>query len=247
MKTPNFILTLILSALLFASSCSSGKVEEQPKDSPAPSAVEHGIDHVIVAINDLDRGIAKFEELTGVKPVVGGEHPGRGTHNALVSVGDHTYLELIAPRKNLDPEERKLSENLLAYEDLTPIGWAVTTSDPERSKEIVSGLGFPVGPIRDGSRVKPDGTKLEWRTFAIREGFTIVPFFINWGASSPHPSGTSPKGAELTGFSIWSPEPDKLSSLVKKLGLDVSVEKGDERIRLELNSPKGKVVLPVEQ
>ena len=45
------------------------------------------IDHVILGIDDLDRGVKAFEAATGVKPVYGGKHPG-GTHNALVSLGD---------------------------------------------------------------------------------------------------------------------------------------------------------------
>ena len=39
------------------------------------------IDHILLGIDDLDRGVKAFEESTGVKPVYGGTHPG-GTHNA---------------------------------------------------------------------------------------------------------------------------------------------------------------------
>ncbi|HSB20175.1 MAG TPA: VOC family protein [Anaeromyxobacteraceae bacterium] len=37
------------------------------------------LDHLIVGIDDLDRGIAEIERRTGARAVPGGSHPGRGT------------------------------------------------------------------------------------------------------------------------------------------------------------------------
>ncbi len=60
------------------------------------STVGHrsGVDHIILGAANLEAGMAAFEKATGVMPVRGGAHPGRGTQNALVSLGDATYLEL---------------------------------------------------------------------------------------------------------------------------------------------------------
>ena len=68
--------------------------------SPRKAAVDlHAhMDHLMVAIRSLPDGIAEFERMTGIKAVVGGKHPGRGTENALVSLGDGSYLEIIAPQ-----------------------------------------------------------------------------------------------------------------------------------------------------
>jgi len=57
------------------------------------------VDHVIVSIDSLERGMAMLEQRTGVAPMMGAVHPGRGTRNALLSLGPTTYLELLAPNQ----------------------------------------------------------------------------------------------------------------------------------------------------
>jgi hypothetical protein len=52
------------------------------------------VDHLVYATPNLDRGISEIETMLGVKASRGGQHPGRGTRNALVSLGPTTYLEI---------------------------------------------------------------------------------------------------------------------------------------------------------
>jgi hypothetical protein len=67
---------------------------------PEPRAAAAHVDHLILGARDLDEGIRRLEEQTGVRPKVGGEHPGRGTRNALVSLGKSLYIEILAPQVN---------------------------------------------------------------------------------------------------------------------------------------------------
>jgi catechol 2,3-dioxygenase-like lactoylglutathione lyase family enzyme len=53
------------------------------------------IDHLVVLVRDLDQAIADYATL-GFTVLRGGEHPGAGSHNALIAFADGTYLELIA-------------------------------------------------------------------------------------------------------------------------------------------------------
>jgi len=58
------------------------------------------IDHLVVAANTLERGIAWCEELLGITPGPGGEHALFGTHNRLFKIAtpqfSMAYFEIIA-------------------------------------------------------------------------------------------------------------------------------------------------------
>ncbi len=198
------------------------------------------VDHVILGVSDLDRGIREFETMTGVAPVVGGRHPGAGTRNALVSLGARTYLEIMAP----DPEAaRKAGGGRVAFPDrLTPRGWAIGTPSVESTATRLRDAGFTGGRPSPGSRVKPDGGILRWTTLSVRLPDTrYSPFFIEWNRETQHPAATSPAGCRLEAVAIQEPQPRALADLVKTLGLEVSVSAGGPAMRIALACPKGRV------
>src|ERR1043166_9773268 len=130
------------------------------------------IDHIILRAKNLTRGIEAFTRLTGVVPKRGGQHPGRGTENALVSLGPDRYLEILAP---IAPPADSPTRSPAAAGVLTLAGWAVHTRSLESLITRVQSAGFAmVGPT-PGSRRTPDNTLLEWRTAGVKDGSLGLP------------------------------------------------------------------------
>jgi hypothetical protein len=197
------------------------------------------IDHVILGIDDLDEGVASFERLTGVRPVYGGKHP-RGTHNALVALGDGLYLEIIALQPGASPPGDLAA--LEGMQSLAPIGWAVSAPDVAELRSALSAAGIAVTEGRPGSRETPSGATLSWHTFGLRDDFEEAPFFIVWSAESPHPSTTSPSGCSLVRWQAAGPHYRVLEQMHEALGLSAqTAEASQPTFRLSLACPKGTV------
>lgn len=198
-----------------------------------------GIDHILLGVANLDRGIEEFAAATGVRPAYGGKHP-RGTHNALVALGGRTYLELIAVQPGVMPPADMA--DLQELERLTPVGWAVAGAEMDPLREELQRAGFTLGEPQAGSRNAPSGATLRWQTFGLAEEVPGAPFFIVWAPGTPHPSTTSPQGCTLRRFRVASPAAAQLRRLQTALGLGIEVaEAATPGYSLDLDCPRGPV------
>ncbi|MFQ5741733.1 MAG: VOC family protein [Acidobacteriota bacterium] len=203
------------------------------------------VDHVIWAVPDLELGIKSLEKKTGVLAMVGGVHPGRGTRNALISLGKQHYLEILATDPAQPDAKQEMAEIVRGLAEPRILGWAAGTQNLAKVEERIRAAGLETSGVVAGSRNKPDGTTLRWKTLAV-EGHdgTVVPFVIQWDKSSVHPSEDSPKGCTLGELRLEHPDPDKMNRFLKAMGLSIGVVKGDHpNITAILDTPNGRVEL----
>jgi Glyoxalase-like domain len=201
------------------------------------------LDHILLGCSDLDGGIEFVEKHTGVRAAFGGVHPGRGTRNALLSLGEKHYLEIIAP----DPQQPGAPDHygLLKLTEPHLVGWAAHPSDLDQFATRLRKANIAFDGPNPGSRKRPDGRLLQWKTLNLKDDHAgLLPFFIEWSADTVHPSVDSPAGCRIVRFEIATPEAEQLSKTVATLGLDVKIAKaGNAQLRATISSAGKEVVL----
>lgn len=187
------------------------------------------VDHLVYATPDLDRGVREIEDLLGVRATAGGRHPGRGTRNALLALGDGVYLEIIGPDPDQPPppSARWFGIDALASSKLT--AWAANSSDVDGLRDRALRQGIALGSVQAGRRRQPDGVELSWRFtdpgHVVADG--VVPFFIDWG-QSPHPSRSAAKGATLVELRAEHPRDRDIHWMYQTLGIQIPVSAAPE-------------------
>jgi hypothetical protein len=203
------------------------------------------VDHLVYATPDLALGIARAEEELGVTATPGGQHPGRGTRNALIALGPATYLEIIGP----DPDQPKPAKprpfGIDTLKAPALVAWAAKGDGLERLAQDARRHGIVLGPVIPGSRQRPDGVVLAWRytdpAVVVADG--IVPFFIDWGAT-PHPSRGAAQGARLIGLRAEHPDAARVQKMLVQLGLHVPVRRAPKvALVATIDGPRGRVEL----
>jgi Glyoxalase-like domain len=201
------------------------------------------LDHIILGCADLDAGIEFVFHHLGVRAIPGGVHPGAGTKNALLSLGELRYLEIMAP----DPLQSDAADprNLRTLKRPALVGWAEHRNHLDEFAGALHAAGVDyVGPV-PGSRQRPDGSILNWKTLSLKQDeHGILPFFIEWGATTMHPSLDSPKGCRLDSLQITTQNPASLGALGQTLNLDVPISQSmAPRLTAHLHGPAGSLAL----
>lgn len=185
------------------------------------------VDHLVYGARDMELAIATLEKLLGVRATPGGQHPGRGTRNSLIALGPKAYLEILAP----DPAQRKPDQpRAFGLDDLKAprlVAWAAKGMKLEQIVDKAQRKNVKLGEARSGSRRRPDGVLLTWRftdpSAILADG--IVPFFIDWGATS-HPAETAAPGVSLIGLRAEHPAPEPVRAMLTALEIDLPLKSG---------------------
>lgn len=136
------------------------------------------LDHVIIAVRDLDAAAARYEAILGLPVAVRSEHP-RGTRNALFLFARGPYLELLAAWDA--PEQGSSATTLRRFLDARGeglFGFALTPRDIDAAVARLRGLGFDItDPVGNSGR-NADGRLREWRGAGIPATAGEVSFFV---------------------------------------------------------------------
>ena len=132
-----------------------------------------GIDHLVIVVKDLDRAAKDYEQL-GFSVIPGGQHP-VGSHNALISFQDGSYLELIAFYR--EAVDHRWWNPLSKGERL--VDFCLRTDDLRGDTKILKDAGVAINDPVPWSRKRPDGYELKWLlSLATGPHRGIAPFLI---------------------------------------------------------------------
>ena len=124
------------------------------------------LDHVIVAVSDLEAAVRLYARLLGRSPSWRGEHPALGTANALFRLGE-AYVELLAPAEGSSPWLRQLEQRLDERGEGL-LGFALATADAEACARALEGRGLhPQLPARGIGRDSDSGAFREWQSVML--------------------------------------------------------------------------------
>ena len=176
------------------------------------------LDHVLIAVDDLEAAAREVERRHRLASVDGGRHQGLGTANRIVPLGA-TYLELVAV---VDAAEASgFGSWVSSGRRPRFLGWCVRTDELDA---VAVRLGLT---IADGSRARPDGTLLTWRMAGLERSAEepSLPFFIEWGPDTPYPGAALDQSATLDELRLQG-DPARVAEWVGDETLPVTVGEG---------------------
>ncbi|MDK1011185.1 MAG: VOC family protein [Actinomycetota bacterium] len=203
------------------------------------------VDHLVFATPDLDEGIRLIERVFDAHVTPGGRHKHWGTRNALVSLGETTYLEIIGPDPERSTRETPHLFRIDQIDEPRLVTWAAKGANLSGIVASARSRGVDLGDISQGSRLLPDGTELRWRLtdpYAERVG-GVIPFFVDWGETT-HPATALPSQCELITVNLEHPHPEQAERAMRAVGITTQVAAGDtSQIRATIRTPNGIVEL----
>jgi len=151
------------------------------------------LDHLIIAVEDLEKATHNYQLIMGTPPVWTGMHKSLGTSNALFNF-QNTYLELLSPTgEGLGAD---LINHYLKDTGEGLIGMVFATKDINGVYQSLQNHGFTLGEPTDGEGINSADQKLrKWRNLFLPPDLTrgIFSFVIEHTEGNlPQPKSIEP-------------------------------------------------------
>ena len=198
------------------------------------------VDHLVVAVSDLDAATDTYAGLLGLSPSWQGTHPGAGTANAIFRL-DNTYLELLAPH-----EEGPIGAMLRAKLDRDgegPAALAFATRDLDTTVADLASRGIETTSPADGEGKDATGNARRWRSTFLSPQATrgLTTILIEHASPSDALSPALPRGSSDGAVSavdhvvILTSDPDDAIVLYRdKLGIRLALDRTFEERGMRL-------------
>lgn len=210
------------------------------------------VDHLIFAAgpDGLEADAARLAEQLGAEYKDGGVHPRFGTRNHIIPLADARYIEVVEVLDHPAAEKAPFGQAVRSRSNMGGgwMAWVVSVDDIAPIEEHLGRKAV------EGSRVFPDGRRLEWLQIGVRGLIADpqLPFFIQWKSDADvRPSAlrgeVTLKGFEVSGsaerLSEWLQHEisDNLDGVEFHL-VAPNAMPGISRVRFE-SGAKGEVIL----
>lgn len=199
----------------------------------APTAappIVHALDHVVVAVRDLDAAVAAYQALLGRAPAWRAEAHGGGATVVTFALAN-VAVELIAPSGSGATAERLAAVLDAQGQGLASLAFA--TTDIERAHRRLARLGLEPEPITDGASTDAEtGARRPWRrTRAAAAATHGVRLFFLQQAPLPASRPLVAEPAAVSGLDhvvIRTPDPERATALYgARLALDMRLDRSN--------------------
>tara|TARA_B100000212_G_scaffold327166_1_gene290230 strand:+ start:509 stop:1348 length:840 start_codon:yes stop_codon:yes gene_type:complete len=194
------------------------------------------LDHLIIAVKDLDKAISDYEKILGIAPCWKGKHSELGTKNALFSF-ENTYLELLSP-SDAGPGTEFINTLLIDKGDHLA-GIALGTDNIEHTKEALYKNGYTVEISSGQATSEKDGEIRQWKNIFLPKDLSRELFIFiiqhTQGNLPEHENKNPSKVKKLDHVVINTQDADNFISIYRdvykiRLALDKTIEHWKRRM-----------------
>ncbi len=196
------------------------------------------LDHLAVAAETLDEGVAWVEDRLGVPMVAGGTHTRFGTHNKLLGLADDLYLEVISPDPSASCDGPRWFDLDRFSGPPRLANWICEPEDFDRFlRHGMREIPMTRGDLSWDMGVPADGT------LPLGGGFPTV---LQWHSDTPPGKRLPASGCGLLHLTVRHPDAEKIKAELAPEFDDPRVKFEDApsvSLHAEFQTPQGRVHL----